>query len=187
LLYYALNPEGILFLGSAETIGEFNDLFRSLNNKWRIYKRKAINSRKIVDYPAALDLSYKPDRPDDAAKRYKKTDLHALSEKTVLEQFAPAAVLIEDKYEILHFVGRTEKFFVPPTGKPSFNLLSMARADLKYDLTAALHQAVREKKPASRKGIRIRYNGGSSVVDLSISPFASKDLSMKKAWSPRRI
>jgi len=30
---------------------------------------------------------------------------------------------------------------VPPTGKPSFNVLNMARADLKFDLTAALHKA----------------------------------------------
>jgi len=176
LLHYALTAEGILFLGSAETIGEFTDLFQPLNSKWRIYKRKAKNPRKAIDYPAALDLSYKPDRLDGAAKRFEKADLHALTEKTILEQFAPAAVLIDDKYEILHFVGRTEKYLVPPTGKPSFNLLSMTRSDLKYDLTAALHQAVREKKPASRKGIRIQYTGGRSVVDLTINPFTGKDL-----------
>lgn len=38
-------------------------------------------------------------------------------------------------------MGRTERYLVPPTGKPSFNVLNMARADLKFDLTAALHKA----------------------------------------------
>ena len=39
---YALNPEGVLFLGTAETIGLDVDAFRILDSKWRIYQaRKA--------------------------------------------------------------------------------------------------------------------------------------------------
>ena len=66
----------------------------------------------------------------------------------------PPGVLVNDKYEILHFVGQTEKYLVPPTGKPSFNILTMARQDLKYKLTTALNKAFREKTDAP-KGVRI--------------------------------
>ncbi|MFO8084727.1 MAG: chemotaxis protein CheB [Desulfobacterales bacterium] len=177
MLHYALNPEGILFLGSAETIGEFTDLFKPLDSKWRIYQRKSSAPGKKIAFPtqrATFDLPQSPS--DQAPAKPRQIDLQSLTEKTVLEQYAPAAVLINDTYEILHFVGRTEKYLMPPTGKPSFNLLNMARADLKFGLTAALHQAKNEKKRTIRKGIRIQYNGGYCVVDLTVSPFTDQDL-----------
>src|ERR1051326_7993571 len=39
LFHYSLNPGGILFLGNAETVGTFTDLFTPLNNKLRIFRR----------------------------------------------------------------------------------------------------------------------------------------------------
>ena len=38
LLHYALNEGGLLFLGTAETVGEFTDLFATIDKKWRIYR-----------------------------------------------------------------------------------------------------------------------------------------------------
>jgi two-component system, chemotaxis family, CheB/CheR fusion protein len=169
LLHYALNPEGVLFLGSAETIGEFTDLFNPLDSKWRIYKRKAGASGNFMDYPTQKVLYDLHESPSEAPTISKPVDLQSLAERKVLDQYAPAAVLINDRYEILHFVGRTERYLVPPTGKPSFNVLNMVRADLKFDLTAALNQAKSEKKHTTREGIRVQYNGGFCIVDLSIS------------------
>src|SRR5665647_841813 len=40
LFHYALNPEGILFLGGSETIGDFETLFNVLDRKLKIYRRK---------------------------------------------------------------------------------------------------------------------------------------------------
>jgi len=93
-----------------------------------------------------------------------------------LDQYAASAVLIDEKYEILHFVGRSEKYLVPPTGKPSFNLLNMVRPDLKLDLTATLHQAKIEKKRTTRNGIRVQYDNAYCMVNLSVSPFTDKRL-----------
>ena len=39
LFHYSLNPGGVLFLGSAETIGAFADLFAPLDGKTRLYRR----------------------------------------------------------------------------------------------------------------------------------------------------
>jgi len=38
MLHYALNEGGLLFLGTSETIGEFSDLFATVDTKWRIYQ-----------------------------------------------------------------------------------------------------------------------------------------------------
>ena len=37
MLQYALNENGLLFLGTSETIGEFTDLFTVLDTKYRIF------------------------------------------------------------------------------------------------------------------------------------------------------
>jgi two-component system, chemotaxis family, CheB/CheR fusion protein len=171
LFHYTLNPEGVLFLGSAETIGEFTDLFKPLDSKWRIFKRKAGPSGNLIDYPTQKALYGLPQSPSGEATTTKPVDLQSLAERKVLDQYAPAAVLINDRYEILHFVGRTERYLVPPTGKPSFNVLNMARADLKIDLTTALHKAKSEQKRTTRKDIRVQYNGDFCIVDLCVSPF----------------
>jgi two-component system CheB/CheR fusion protein len=34
---YSLNPSGILFLGPSESIGSFENLFKAVDHKWRIY------------------------------------------------------------------------------------------------------------------------------------------------------
>src|SRR5512140_3090135 len=41
LFHYALNPNGFLFLGTSETVGEFGDLFAALDRKSKVYQRKA--------------------------------------------------------------------------------------------------------------------------------------------------
>ena len=48
LFHYALNPAGVLFLGSSETVGGFNDLFIPLDKKYKIYAKR----------PVAVPLNY---------------------------------------------------------------------------------------------------------------------------------
>ena len=40
LFHYALNPGGMLFLGTSETVGEFADLFATLDRKSKLYQRR---------------------------------------------------------------------------------------------------------------------------------------------------
>ena len=42
LFHYTLRPEGVLVLGSSETIGGFTDLFETLDNKWKIFRAKEV-------------------------------------------------------------------------------------------------------------------------------------------------
>ncbi len=177
LFHYTLKPQGVLLLGPSESIGEFTDLFQPLNAKWKIFQRKESFREGIIDYPKKIIYgSQDMIEPDEPIRMPVATEIQAVAEKAILSQYAATGVLIDDKYEILHFVGRTEKFLVPPAGKPSFNMLKMAREDLKFKLTAALHKAVREKKRTDCKGVRVNHNNTSCIVDISISPVTDKGL-----------
>ncbi len=177
LFHYTLNPQGVLFLGTSETIGEYTDLFQPLNAKWKIFTRKESLREGIIDYPNRSTLGGRVHLdPDGPMSLPVTTDIQAVTEKAILSELSPTGVLIDDKHEILQFVGQTEKFLVVPTGKPSFNIIKMARQDLKHKLTTALHQAVRYKKRMDCKGVRVDYSNTVGTVDISIRPVTAEGL-----------
>ncbi len=166
LFHYTLNPGGILFLGTSETIGEHTDFFKPINSKWKIFERiKGPADRLCVFHRNR----YGPGREPNPMRKTTLPEagaIQAMAEKAILEEYAPAGVLINDNYEILHFVGKTERYLVPPTGKPSFNILNMARKDLKHQLTTALHKAVREKRTLPARRVASNHNGSFYLVDM---------------------
>ena len=169
LFHYTLNPGGILFLGTSESIGENTDLFQSLNSKCKIFRRKTSLAVTEMDY---FHDNHYDAQPYVSAHEEEKlpvtTDVQALVERAILDAYAPAGVVINDACEILHFVGKTDRYLIPPTGKPSFNILDMAREDLKNKLMVTLHKAVREKKNTICRDVRVGYNGTFSVVNISV-------------------
>jgi two-component system, chemotaxis family, CheB/CheR fusion protein len=60
LFHFALREGGFLFLGSAETVGDRQDLFEPVSRKWRIYRRIGIGRTMGVEIPA---YTQSPDRP----------------------------------------------------------------------------------------------------------------------------
>jgi two-component system CheB/CheR fusion protein len=177
LFHYTLSPGGILFLGTSESIGDYTDLFQPLNSKWKIFECKSKVAGAVLAYPAEINYGTIQRIESDEKDNLPVTSVvQAITERAILDEYAPAGVLINDKYEILHFVGKTDRYLVPPTGKPSFNILNMARVDLKHPLTTALQKAFREKTNAFCKSVRVNYNGASCVVDISVKQMTSKGL-----------
>jgi len=177
LFHYTLNPGGVLFLGTSESIGENTDLFGSLNSKWKLFERKKGLAGAAIAYPAEINYGIQQKaESDDKDKQPVISEIQTMVERAILDEYAPAGVLLNDKYEILHFVGKTDRYLAPPTGKPSFHILNMARPDLKHPLTTALHKAMREKTDAFCKNVRVACNGAFCKVDISVKQMTGKGL-----------
>lgn len=176
LCHYALNPQGDLFLGPSESIGEFTDLFQPVNGKWKVFKRREIFMEKAMDYPGMPFYHGPRLEAVDEKRPPVELDLHQVAERMILDHFSPAGVLVNDKYEIINFMGKTDKYLETPTGKASFNILKMAREGLKAKLGTALHNAVRQKKATTHEALRIQYNGGFRIVDLTVRPLVETNL-----------
>ena len=52
------------------------------------------------------------------------------AKQQLLEDYVPASVLINSKFEVMYFFGPTTRFLKVPEGTPSLNLLMMARGGL---------------------------------------------------------
>jgi two-component system CheB/CheR fusion protein len=171
LFHYSLNPGGVLFLGSTETIGAFTDLFAALAGKTRLYRRRdSLLQAEPVEFPS----SFFPDLPHAATVqpqvRMPVPNLQALADQLLLQRFSPAAVLTNDKGDILYISGRTGKYLEPAAGKANWNIFAMAREGLRYELNSAWQKALRQKTAACLKGVKVGINGGVQAVDVTVQP-----------------
>ena len=174
MLHYTLTPAGILFLGPSESIGENIDLFEPLDKKWKIYRSKQAGFNDIRYYPGAtLHSPPAPAIDIEAPPVPGPVDIYALAERLVLENYALPSVLINQQHEIMHFIGQTEKYLAPPTGRASFNILKMAREGLRFKLGKATQEAARQHREIISKGLNIRYNNRFLAVDIIVRPLAT--------------
>jgi two-component system CheB/CheR fusion protein len=171
LFHYSLNPGGVLFLGSAETIGAFTNLFAPLTKKARLYRRlDASLGAEPVEFPSAF-VPYRPDAASTQPQaRIPGPNLQALADQLLLQRFSPAAVLTNDKGDILYISGRTGKYLEPAAGKANWNIFAMAREGLRYELGSGFQRALRQKASAGLKGLKVETDGSVQAVDITIHP-----------------
>jgi two-component system CheB/CheR fusion protein len=174
LFHYSLNPDGILFLGSAETIGGYTNLFTALTAKQRLYRRQNFAlSAEQIDFPTALFPAVVRDldtlKPQHSAQQ-PALNLQVLADQLLLQHFAPAAVLVSDEGDILYINGRTGKYLEPAAGKANWNIFAMAREGLRYELNKAFKKALSEKNPVMLKNLVVGTNGGKQMVNLTVHP-----------------
>ena len=173
LFHYTLKPDGLLMLGSSETIGGFTDLFDVVDKKWKIYRRMAIPHAlpQGIDFPGDSPDGARADKPlFSPADARKPADLAQATRKALLDGFTPTAALIDERGDILYVQGRTGKYLETPSGPPSRNILDLAREGLRIELSSAIRSARSSMKPVTRKQVLVKTNGGAQPIDLHVRP-----------------
>ncbi|HEY3916216.1 MAG TPA: chemotaxis protein CheB [Stellaceae bacterium] len=175
LFHYALQPDGILFLGTSENVSRHGDLFAPLDKKWRIFERQNLVSRSVVAFPTAGT-----GRPSEVNRLLPNlaapeagTALATLLRRVamiVTENFAPAYVVANKEGDVVYYSGRTGKYLEPAEGPPNRDLITMARKGLRFDLRAALHRARETGETATLDNIPVQVNGGNQLVKLTVMP-----------------
>ena len=167
IFQYSLNPGGFLFLGSAETAGSFTKLFSPMGEKSHIFRRldPVLNAGRM-DFPSAsVSNQGTPLRPTES-----EANIQTLAEQLLLQTYSPAAVLTNDKGDIVYISGRTGKYLEPAAGKVNWNILAMAREGLRYELSAAFQKTLRQKETMTIKNVVVGTNGGTQVINVTIQP-----------------
>ena len=172
LFHYALKPDGILFLGTSEGVGEFVRQFDALDRQAKVYQRK----EDFYGMEHAAVGRFLPRlAPRDARKTTspEKLPLRELTERALLQQLAPASVLINGQGDILYLHGRTGMYLELAPGEAGIsNILKMARDGLRADLARALHKAVGTQSIVHCPGLRVKTNGHIAGVNLTVCPVA---------------
>jgi two-component system CheB/CheR fusion protein len=166
---YSLNPDGILFLGQSESIGEMNDAFITLDSKQKVFKRRGYLSKRELTSAIRVPLSNPMDRAVVKSK-LPEPGIADDAQQAILDNFSPPAVLIKDDGEIVYFGSRTGKYLEPSPGKASMNIFTMARPGLKAELGVAVDKAKREKKEVVSRGVEVKTNDHKEIIDLIVKP-----------------
>ncbi|HJV65341.1 MAG TPA: CheR family methyltransferase [Geomonas sp.] len=174
--HYALNPSGVLVLGSSETIGGFADLFTLLDKKHKVYQKKQAVYRLNHDFEVA-GYEDKPGLPKKAPvlETVPVFDVQREADRIILASYAPASVLINDEMDILQFRGKTSNYIEPVSGTASLNLMKMLREGLLLEVRALVIQSRKENLPTQKSGVVIQVDGKEKWVDLDVVPVRGPD------------
>ena len=176
LFHYALKPDGILVLGSSESIGDFFDLFGLINKKQRIYKVKPKEKQYVINMGVASKVDKIKEEARINPKTFassKKVNIKKELENVILSNFSPPCIVTDVNGDILYVYGRIGRFFEPSAGKASLNIFSMARNEIKNDIKFAVKKAQSQRKEITIEKMPIQKNGDTEFFDVMVTPVFS--------------
>jgi two-component system CheB/CheR fusion protein len=179
ILHYALRPDGCLLLGKAEALESASDLFTPMDAKHRIYSKKPYPVMKAAGF-AARKAGPAPGPAIRAAGREQlpaRTEVSVREEanRLIMERYAPAGVIINDKADILEILGDTHPYVRLTSGSANLSLLRLVRRDLASQLSAAIDLARRTGAPVRKEGRPARPgHEGPAGPSLEIIPMAAR-------------
>jgi two-component system CheB/CheR fusion protein len=171
--HFALNPGGILMLGSAETAEAAGDLFETVDAAQRIYR-----ARQVARRPAGGMAHPVPPAPNGAlveqpAPAARRSRLFSFAEIHLhrAAALAPPSILLKADGDVLHVSEAAARFLRPAGGEPTRELAALLPSELQLPLRAALLQARKSGRDARTGPVRYRPDGSAPAVDLLVLPF----------------
>jgi two-component system CheB/CheR fusion protein len=142
LFDFALRDGGVLLLGSTETVGNLDGRFEVIAKPQRLYRHIGRGRPGDLRFAASpVDGTWAP-RSRAPAPTGPRPALHAdLCRRLVMETYAPAAVLINRKYDCLYSLGPIDAYLRVAPGLPAHGLLAMARDEVRTKLRSAIQRA----------------------------------------------
>ncbi|HTU27142.1 MAG TPA: chemotaxis protein CheB [Pirellulales bacterium] len=170
VFHFALRNDGYLFLGSAETIGQRDDLFRTLDKRWRLYQRLGTSP---VD---RLEILMSPSMPrgnggaeERSSPRQRETHLAGLANHWLMDMLNPTAVLIDDQWQMIYITGDVDRYLQHGPGVPTSDLLQNVRRGLRTKLRSAVFHARSEQRPVTVDA-QVQNGGQYAAVRISVRP-----------------
>ncbi len=163
--HYALNPTGFLLLGKSETISSVPDLFKLAQKKDKLFTRQDAPSRFMNVSGGRTEPTLNHPNADPKNERM-RTDFQKTADDIILSKYTPAGVVVNEALDIVHFRGSTGNYLEQSTGKPTHNLLLLAKYGLAFELRNLIHKAKKEKAPVVKENIPLQINGSLHIISI---------------------
>ncbi len=173
IFHFALSKDSYLFLGSAESNGNRDELFLPLSKKWRIFKRIGKTPTDVLNLPTRPGDVRTAILPMPTRSPPPLSQVATVAQKLILDRFAPASILVDARHEALYYCGPTDDFLMRPRGAPVQDLLLMVRDGLRSRLRAALQEAAATKVTVVATGARMKHSKGFIPVEITVTPHAA--------------
>ncbi len=173
VFHFALNEGGYLILGPAESIGSATDRFEPVSKKWRVYRRTGPTRRDLVEIPILPTTAPRARGPRPDERPRPPAAVAELLHRALLAEFAPAAVLIDRRYQIRSVQGPVADYLEFPPGELTRNVLTMARPGLRPAIRGVCEHALKHRRPAIDANARVKRHGAYVTCTVTARPIAS--------------
>jgi two-component system CheB/CheR fusion protein len=179
MFHFALNPGGLLFLGTSESADSAASLFTVVDKKSRLYRAKAVarSGRYVPTFPSAM-VRPRP-QPSPAFSEPRAPATPPTLHQRLLEQYAPPSILVDQHYNIMHLSERAGQFLRYVGGAPSYNLLQLARPELRVELRTALFHAAQTGQSVEARRVHLERGGRRYYLNMTVRPVLDEERSAK--------
>lgn len=165
--HYALGPNGVLFLGTSESLGRLTNLYSALDKKQRIYRRRE-TSTASPGFPLVA-ARVAPGISPAGMPAASESDIDK-SARRVMEKHLPAYVVVDRDHEVIRFSGDTDNYLGPSPGTATLNLFSLVRKPLRAPARSALQRALATQAMVRHENLLVQANGNRRFLDLIVEP-----------------
>ena len=173
IFHFSLKQHGVLFLGTSEAIAGYDDLFRLMNQKWKIFERKDANAYPYGGFEfSAVPYTDTNKQINETILNNAKTDLTASINHFLIDNYSPSCLIINNKGIIVYSHGKAERFVELASRKGvDVNLLDIVAAKIKKKLATAIRKVHTSQRKIVFNDVHIEYSRGRSfMVNFKITP-----------------
>lgn len=169
---FGLRLHGYLFLGSSESLGRTEKLFKTIDSKWKIFQNisesKRIPSDTNPEHHIVLPVQNKTTRPNLITKLITKETPEGKYHKYLSSKYSPDSIFFDREHNILFIKGNAGKKLIHHEGVFKTNLLKMVTPQI----ATIIRNAVKRLDANSTKDILYKdvikeINGKVFSYDLS--------------------
>lgn len=171
--YFSLNQDGFLFLGPSESLGKFELGYQIIDRSWRIFRKagdKRLSSNMLTagrrNMPIVPVTQVK--NFETIQERQKQTQIRTGLE-TLLQDYVPPSILVNDALEILHIFGDAGKYLRLKSGLFDNNLKNMLDENLATAVGVTVQRSKKEKSRVFYKDIFPKKQEGEPAFKTKIS------------------
>jgi two-component system CheB/CheR fusion protein len=169
IFHYVLNQNGHMFLGTSESICQLDDLFTSVNKRWKIFKRRGKLGIPPIEFGEHRPLKYQNDycnlKPVE-----KEVSINDAVDQTIAGAYGHDCLVVNNKLEVIYVRGDITTYLSITTGEINLHINSIVRDELRHDLRACINKSIRENAPVRGKKIKLKVDGEVRWVTLDIRP-----------------
>ena len=166
MIHYALNDNGLLFLGKSENIASYDHLFATIDSRHKVFKRVK-SARKV----SSLQGSKKPkySLPQSSNKNPPTTDKKSPIHEAIIDEAAkiilPNTVVVNEQMEIVYKKGDLS-FITVPEGYVTYNIYKMVDSKIALDLRTLIN-SIKDTQEAVSSAL-IPINNSSEINFLKV-------------------
>jgi two-component system CheB/CheR fusion protein len=171
-LQYALNPQGLLFLGSSESLGALQADFQAVDSAHKIYRlvRPVLTALAVRDGFGRSTLLRHVRGSERPAPGGPSASAVEMGRHLLMQAYAPLSLLVGAGRQLLHAWGPTQRYLRMPQGQANLDAIRLLPPRLGAVAGQALQAALRDRGVHSAPPLWLQLDGREVGVRVVARP-----------------